>query len=281
MLLIVGGESDPNTQRVVDQAHIRDLAYYFLNTDEPDSHRIAWDFEKPELTLSQTTVRPTAVFLRYNVFAGVPATNLAAFDVVQSFSLAWPDINLLNRRTTTDLNNKSKNLRLAIDVGFEIPDTLVMGNLSPLATMPDPQSRIIKPLGGGAHTQSVDKIANDPQQLAMLGPQFVQSRLSGENLRIFSIGGNQFCFHLESDALDYREDAGVDVKLMPVPPALIDPTRELVERIGFDYCALDFRCKESFVDPVFLEINSFPMFVRFDDAGENCLVDAMLDFLTT
>jgi hypothetical protein len=30
---------------------------------------------------------------------------------------------------------------------------------------------------------------------------------------------------------------------------------------------------------VFLEINSFPMFVRFDDAGQNCLVDAMLDFL--
>ena len=133
MLLIVGGESDPNTQRVVDQAHIRDLAYYFLNTDEPDAHQIAWDYQKPELTLSETTVRPSAIVLRYNVFAGDPSGNLAAFDVVQSFALAWPEVKFLNRRTTTDLNNKSKNLRLAIDVGFESPETLVKGNQTPLA----------------------------------------------------------------------------------------------------------------------------------------------------
>ena len=230
MLLIVGGESDPNTQRVVDQAHVRDLAYYFLDTDQPDAHQIAWDYQNAELTLGETTVHPSAIFLRYNVFAGDPSGNLAAFDVVQSFALAWPKIRFLNRRTTTDLNNKSKNLRLAIDVGFEIPETLVMGNLTPLATMPDPASRIIKPLGGGAHTQAVDAIAGDMETLASLGPQFLQHRLDGENLRVFSIGGQQFCFHLESDALDYREDAGVDVKLMPVPESLMGPTRRLVEK---------------------------------------------------
>lgn len=279
MLLIVGGESDPNTQRVVDQAHLREIPYEFLDTDEPHAHHIAWDYQTPDLTLGAKTVRPSAIFLRYNVFAGDPTENLAAFDVVQSYALAWPEIRFLNRHTTTDLNNKSKNLRLAIQVGFEIPETLVMGNLTPLATIPDPASRIIKPLGGGAHTQGVDAIASDINQLASLGPQFVQSRLEGENLRIFSIGGQQYCFHLESDALDYREDAGVDVKSMPVPETLVEPTRQLVDKIGFDYCALDFRCKDGFADPVFLEINSFPMFVRFDDAGENCLVDAMLDFL--
>ena len=279
MLLIVGGESDPNTQRVVDQAHLRDREYHFLDTDQPDAHQIAWDYQKPELTLSSATIRPTAIFLRYNVFAGDPSGNLAAFDVVQSFALAWPEIKFLNRKTTTDLNNKSKNLRLALDVGFEIPETLVMGNLTPLATMPNPETRIIKPLGGGSHTQAVERVADDLDELSKLGPQFVQSRLGGENLRVFSIGGQLFCFHLESDALDYREDAGVDVRPMPVPESLVEPTMRLVDKIGFDYCALDFRCKDGFNEPVFLEINSFPMFVRFDDAGENCLVDAMLEFL--
>ena len=279
MLLIVGGESDPNTQRVVDQAHIRDVPYHFLDTDQSDAHHIAWNFQSPEITFGATTIRPSAIFLRYNVFAGDPSGNLAAFDVVQSFALAWPEIKILNRRTTTDLNNKSKNLRLAIDAGFEIPETLVMGNLTPLATMPNPATQIVKPLGGGAHTQAVDRIAKDIGMLSSLGPQFVQHRLDGENLRVFSIGGQQFCFHLESDALDYREDAGVDVKSMPVPDSLVRPTNRLVEWIGFDYCALDFRCKDGFAEPVFLEINSFPMFVRFDDAGENCLVDAMIDFL--
>jgi len=279
MLLIVGGDSDPNTQRIVDQVHLREVPYHFHDTDQACATHIAWGFESPRITLGDQVLCPAAIFLRYNVFAGQPEENWAAFDVVQSFALAWPEIRMLNRRTSTDLNHKSRNLRLAIEAGFQIPETLVMGNLTPLCTLPEPAAHIIKPLGGGAHTQSVAQVAQDVDQLAKLGPQFLQNRLGGENLRVFSIGGQLFCFHLASRALDYREDDGVEVRPLPVPQALVWPTRALVDRIGFDYCALDFRCRAGFDDPVFLEINSFPMFVRFDDAGSNALVDAMIDFL--
>ena len=98
---------------------------------------------------------------------------------------------------------------------------------------------------------------------------------------MFAVGGQLSCFHLVTSELDYREDATVDVVQVDVPGSLVAPIEELVRRKGFDYCALDFRCRNGFEDPVFLEVNSFPMFVRFDDAGQNCIVNSILDFLQT
>lgn len=278
-LLIVGGESDPNTRRVIDQAHIREVDYSVWDTDRTESIRVAWDFDSPRLDLDATTVEPHAVFLRYNVFAGDPGRNAAVFEAVQAFLLAWPQIGMLNRPVVTDANNKSRNLRWARESGFEIPKTLVMADLSPLRTMPDPSGHVIKPLGGGAHTRPVASAVAEPDRLGELGPQFVQNHLRGENLRLFSIGGRMFAFRLTTSAVDYRDDDDVGVEAIGVPGELVEPTRRLVERTEFDYCALDFRCVEGVSRPVFLEINSFPMFVRFDDAADNALADAILDFL--
>ena len=286
LLLIVGGESDPNTQRIADQAHLRDIPYSFWNTDLAGANQIAWDFQSPQLDLGDTAIHPTAVYLRYNVFENDSQASeqsrqhsIAAFEMIQSYVLAWPQIKILNRTSMTDSNNKCRNLRLAIELGFQIPETVVMGDLTPLVRMPNPDTRAMKPLGGGAHTVSVGDVCQDLENLSQFGPMFVQEKLAGENLRVFSIGGHTFGFHLQTQSLDYRDDAAVSVVQVEVPEALKGPTLAMAKRIGFDYCALDFRCREGMKDPVFLEVNSFPMFVRFDDAGQNCLADSVLDFL--
>ena len=279
MLIVVGGESDPNTQRVVDQAHMREIDYFFWDTDNDDCLQIAWDFNSPQLDLGDKQFVPDAIYLRWNVFGGESQRNLAAFETIQSYTFAWPAVRILNRKTIVDINNKSFNLRLAKDIGFEIPETLVMSNFAPLATMPNPELRVAKPLGGGAHTKSIPDLLADPTYVASMPPQFIQDRIDGENLRVFSVGGQLSCFHLVTSELDYREDTAVDVVQVDVPDSLVAPIHELVRRKSFDYCALDFRCREGFKQPVFLEVNSFPMFVRFDDAGQNCIVNSILDFL--
>lgn len=279
MLLIVGGESDPNTQRIVDQAHLRGERYLFWDTDRSGAHQIAWDFDSSQIDLGDESYRPTSIYLRHNVFAGDAQINHHVYQTIQAYALAWPNLRVLNRPVMTDTNNKSCNLRIAKDLGFVIPETTVLSDLTPLASLPDPTNRIIKPLDGGAHTLSVADVRGDEETLAAMGPQFVQSRLDGENLRVFSIGGRLFAFHLATEYLDYREDADVSVVSIPVPEALVSRIHQLVDAIGFDYCALDFRCRDQWKDPVFLEVNSFPMFVRFDDAAENALADAVVDFL--
>lgn len=280
MLLIVGGESDPNTCRIVDQAHIREVDYLFWDTDDASCLQIAWDFASPQIDVGDQQLIPDAIYMRWNVFGGDSVRNLAAYEMVQSYAFAWPEVQMLNRGSATDTNNKSFNLRLALDVGFTIPESMVMSHLIPLKTVPNPEQKIAKPLGGGAHAKDVAKLITDDEALAGGGPMFVQERMDGENLRVFSVGGRLFGFHLKTTELDYRDDPLVDVIAVEVPEDVIAPTHELVCRKKFDYCALDFRCRNGFEDPVFLEVNSFPMFVRFDDAGANSIADAILDFLT-
>ena len=279
MLLIVGGESDPNTRRIVDQAHIRDLEYFFWDTDSSSSLQIAWDFQSPELDLGEVCLCPDAIYMRWNVFGGESTRNLSAYEMMQSYAFAWPRIRMLNRGSATDTNNKSLNLRLGRQVGFAIPETLVMSDLSPLKTMPDAARKIAKPLNGGIHTQRVSEFSQSDESLNTSPPMFIQECIEGENLRVFSVGGQLFGFHLTTTELDYRDDSTVGVHSIEVPPELIPPTHALVQQKQFDYCALDFRCRSKFEDPIFLEINSFPMFVRFDDACENQIADAVLDFL--
>lgn len=280
-LLIVGGETDPNTQRIVDQAHLRDVDYVFWDTDQPTARQIAWDFATAEIDFGETVYAPSAMYLRYNVFGGDAARNHAAHDVADSFALAWPEIRLLNRRTAGDANNKSRNLTRARRCGFEIPETTVLGEMAPLESTPNPDTKIIKPLAGGDHAFVVRDVMGDPSRLAALAPQFVQEKLDGENIRVFSVGGDLFAFHLQTTEIDYRTDDNVVVHAMDVPAGIAEPIHDLVTQIGFDYCALDFRCRTGFDAPVFLEINSFPMFVAFDDACENRLADRILEFLTS
>ncbi len=279
-LLIVGGDSDPNTRRVVDQAHLRGIDYVFWDTDVPDTRQVAWDLVQPVIDLGDLRLRPAAAFLRCNVFNEAAAENAyAVHDTVESFALAWSDIRILNRRTSGAVNNKSRNLMLAQQCGFAIPETTVLGESSPLVHHPAADRVIVKPLAGGDHAAVVSGLIADPERLTTMPPQFVQEKLDGENLRVFSIGGTLFAFHLKTDHIDYRTDENVTVRAIEVPPQLAAPIGDLVDRLGFDYCALDFRCRDGFDEPVFLEINSFPMFVAFDDAGENRLADAILNFL--
>lgn len=279
-LLIVGGDSDPNTRRVVDQAHIRNVDYHFWDTDVEGGLQVAWDFNEPVLDLGDHHLQPSAIFARCNVFSQDTNLPVRVHQLIQAYALAWPDVRILNRPTLNTLNNKSLNLRLAREVGFTIADTMVLGDCSPLVTIPDAENRIAKPIDGGAHTLLVSKLNQQIAQSQWPNTSyFIQERLEGENLRVFVINQVPYCFHLATQSLDYRDDPKVDVKQIATPTELVAPALALAKRIGFDYCALDFRCRTKFDTPVFLEINSFPMFVRFDDAGENCLVDALLDFL--
>lgn len=47
------------------------------------------------------------MFARYNVFGGDAAGNLAAFETIQAYTLAWPQLMVLNRTAMTDANNRA------------------------------------------------------------------------------------------------------------------------------------------------------------------------------
>ncbi len=62
-------------------------------------------------------------------------------------------------------------------------------------------------------------------------------------------------------------------------PALIEGLDRLMETLGMTYGAADFKTDPETGGLNFLEINSSPMFVAFDNASGHAVSDAILDFL--
>lgn len=87
-----------------------------------------------------------------------------------------------------------------------------------------------------------------------------------------------YAFSLPPPDRDYRSDPAPKLSFIDTPDAVKQKSITLAKTLGFDYCALDFRANAA-GDWVFLEVNSMPMFVAFDNACENRLVDAQLDLL--
>ena len=282
-LLIVGGESDPNTRRVADQAAIRGVDFAIVDTDTGAAEQIQWSFSEPSLLIGSQRFVPESLFLRHNVFSpdGGPApppsgNSTSTHHIMREYAQAWPNIRILNRRVLGHANSKSANLALATQFGFDVPDSVVVTASAPVPVGFDTEHAIAKPLFGGAHAQHADEFLTAARQTPSLAPQFLQRRLNGHNVRVFVVGGKTLAFHIDSDRLDYREERANVVHHIATPADLEERCIAMADNIGFDYCAFDFRGTDNFEGMHFLEVNSFPMFVRFDMECQNQLVDQML-----
>jgi glutathione synthase/RimK-type ligase-like ATP-grasp enzyme len=274
-LLIVGGESDPNTRRVADQAAIRGIDSFVADTDIAASREISWSFDEPVVSIGGFDMEPSAIFMRQNVFRPTPQTTYMG---LREYAAAWPQVRILNRQTMGAQNSKSGNLRLAGEFGFAVPKSFIVDGVAALP-VPNTQDWVTKPLLGGHHTIPADELEAAVRSGERTGLHFIQHRLDGANIRVFVIGGKTFTFEITTDLLDYRENNDCGVLFIETPEVLERPCIEMAAHIGFSYCAFDFRGVKSDDDLQFLEVNSFPMFARFDSESENRLVDQILTVL--
>jgi hypothetical protein len=84
---------------------------------------------------------------------------------------------------------------------------------------------------------------------------------------------------LRSEALDYRTDPRVEVAAVPAPAALTAPLGRLMDGLGLDFGAADFKTCPETGRFLFLEVNSAPMFAGFDRVAAGALCDAIWDWL--
>jgi glutathione synthase/RimK-type ligase-like ATP-grasp enzyme len=291
MLLIQGGALDPNIARLHDAACARGLAPLASLTRADHVPRLRWDLETDVLEHDGTPVAPTAAFIRYNVFtrtsaAADPAGGGDSFRA-QAWFAAWqgwiaahPDVRVFNRVFGQATTNKPEHLVRARRCGLTIPATVVTNDVR-AEDLAAAEWRIAKPVAGGGYAHTLaDALGSFPAGTRTLpAPALLQRRLVQPETRVFVVGRRTFAFSVVSSALDYREDAGTDVTTTAVPPTVEAPLLALAASLGLDFAAADFKTDAGTGRPVFLEINSQPMFARFDAASEGALVGAMLDWL--
>jgi hypothetical protein len=289
-VLIAGGETDPNILSLLRRARERELPVLELLAGPDRTPGLTWDVQADALWVDGREVRPSAGFMRYDVFHAMadrrPAVGFRAqawYTTLNGWMLAHDDVRMMNRGYAGQ-TNKPFMLRVAAGCGLRIPRTLITNELDALEEMEGAAEMIAKPVPGGGHTKMLADLLRTSQRRdgRSAAPAIVQQRLVAPEIRIYGVGGRFIPFHVISDQLDYREDKSTRVEPRPlesIDPALIASLARLMDRLGMEYGASDFKTDPDTGELVFLEINSSPMFAGFDKSSDYAVSDAILDYL--
>jgi hypothetical protein len=244
--------------------------------------RITIDIASGSLIVEGERVEPSGCFIRHDVFlaqkTGSSADCTAAlnwFYAIRGWSMANSNVRLFNRTSYLSENNKIENLRLALNCGLEIPDTVVTNDFS----TEDSSGWIQKPVAGGSFTTTLDELLNEPSAKTTGFPRFLQRRMQRPELRVYRVGPSMVGFTIASPDLDYRQAHRAVIELTQVPPNIAKGLFVLTDKLGLDFAAADFMHDET-GNLRFLEVNTQPMFAAFDRVANGAISDAIIDFLS-
>jgi hypothetical protein len=250
--------------------------------------RLAWSLSDGRLLLDGRAIHPAAAFVRFDVFAelgggGAESREHAAnwYYALLSWALAHPEVALPNRTFGTSHAAKPYVLELARRAGLTVPETWITNDPAVLDGL-DADAWILKPVNGGAYTQTLRGACLDPARLTRFTaePTILQRRLVAPDLRIFRIGTRWFAFELSTDSVDYRTQKDVRIAAVAPDSALTQPLGRLMDELGLDFGAADFKRLPEAESYAFLEVNSAPMFVAFDRHVSGALADAIIAWLS-
>jgi hypothetical protein len=285
--LIAGGAADPNITALLAAFARRGVAVQPLQVGA-ELPAIAWQPVGGALVIDGTPRTPRAMFLRHDVFGPMrdPDPRLAASAAAWTAALVgWllanPEVRSPNRGMWSSVNSKPAALVLAHQLGLAIPDTLVTNDRAAAAAFLAGRDKIAKPVAGGDLARPLDDaIAMASRRDGpFAAPAIIQERLVPPEVRVYVIGGQTFAFEVRSPHLDYRaaNDAEV-VALDAAPVGVTAPLVQLAAALGLEFCAADFKTAAD-GSLRFLEVNTSPMFARFDQAAGGRLCDALVEWL--
>ena len=287
-LLLAGGEDDPNLAALVIAAAKAGVELLELRVPSGESPAFCWDPAVGVPRLSGRELKPSGVFIRYDVFAGMkdprPAVNsraMAWYQTLMGWLLSEPSIRLFNRDISQIATNKPASLVLAREAGLSIPATLVTNEVERFSAG-ELESLVAKPVSGGDYCYPLAEALNKTELRGGLAatPAIVQKRLVAPEIRIYVIGQFAFAFEVRSSALDYRVNQDAELILLPEVPKELAMLRKLMSRFAMDFGAADFKTDPDTGQLVFLELNASPMFARFDQASGGQLCTAIIHELT-
>lgn len=287
-LLLAGGDDDPNLDALANAAAKAGVELLKLQMPSGESPAFCWDPAAGAPRLSGREFKPSAAFIRYDVFAGMkdprPAVNsraLAWYQTLMGWFLSEPGIRIFNRDISQVAANKPASLVYAREAGLSIPATLITNEVGSFSAG-QMDSLVAKPVAGGDYCHSLADALKKTELRGGLAatPAIVQKRLVPPEIRIYVIGQFAFAFEVRSSSLDYRVNQDAELFLLPEVPKEVGMLRKLMSRLGMDFGAADFKTDPDTGQLLFLELNSSPMFARFDQASEGQLCAAIIHELT-
>lgn len=291
MILITGGSQDPNLTALFQSAKNSHHPVMLLVAG-PDSHPVfTWDMMADRLLIDGEPFQPTAIFMRHDVFnemadsrSEVAHRSYGWTTTLLGWIMRHPNVRFFNRACALQATNKTLVLGMAQELGLMIPNTIVSNDLNLIESVIESAPLVAKPVTGGGFCQNMnDALAfADRKDGRAAVPALIQSRLVPPEIRIYRVRDRFFAFSIKSDALDYRTTDHCRVESVPLeslPMTLVPALGRLMDRMGVDFGAADFKTCPETHRLLFLEVNVSPMFVAFDRVLDGMLSMAILDAL--
>jgi hypothetical protein len=305
-LLLAGGHHDPNLTVLADAAKRTGVELLDLRLPANESPAFCWSpgngaprFIHPSAEpvmpgktgfseASARQISATGAFIRHDVFGGMqdprPEVSTRAsgwYQTVMGWLLSEPGIRLLNRNISSIAMNKPAALALAREAGLRIPQTWVTNEVSKFSGE-QLEQMIAKPVLGGDYCYSLaEALAKTDLRSGLAAtPAIVQKKLIAPEIRIYVIGRSDFAFEVRSSSLDYRVNQDAELIFLPHVPPEAAMLRIFMARLGMDFGAADFKTDPNTGQLIFLELNTSPMFARFDQISGGKVCAAMIQELT-
>ena len=280
-LLIAGGDTDPNITALLSAAERSGVSYQKLLVGKSSHPSLTWNIDTGELLLDGEPLQCSAAFVRHDVFTALqdrePSSQyraLAWYTAVTGWLGVRPEVFIFNRRNLNQVTNKPGVLKLAQECGLAIPQTLITNDRERLADFLSGEAGVVKPINGGGYCEPLAEVLERTpvRDGRVAAPAIVQQRLVPPEIRIYRIGNHYFAFNMVSPELDYRSNQNCRVERTDVPRDLTDRFGVLLDKLGLDFAAADFKTCRDTGQLLFLEVNNGPMFAAFDHAinGELC-----------
>ncbi|HEX8369108.1 MAG TPA: hypothetical protein VF604_11255 [Pyrinomonadaceae bacterium] len=288
-LLIAGGDEDPNLKTLLAAAQRAAQPARPLLVGRNSHPSIIWEMDSDRFLIDGRRLECRAAFIRYDIFTALKTGRQAS----QYRALSWhttlsgwlgahSEIRMFNRRNLRYVTNKPLVLNLARSCGLKIPDTVITNDFSYLAEFEKKRRLAVKPINGGGYCRSFEEVRQQTELKKEIAaaPAIVQNRLVAPEIRVYAVGKSYFAFKIASEELDYRAAQKCEIEyLATFSDKLTGGLQKLLDALGLDFAAADFKTCPQTGALVFLEVNTSPMFAAFDSASKGLLSDAMLKFL--
>ena len=281
LTLIIGDEDEPQTHKFAE--YLRRQGYdvhCFLVTDFPDKLGVSWspDCGQGKLHLGKLECRFESIksiyWHRTEPMPNGNHTEQSTWLKKERFSALSPLFHCNGIRWVNSFSaiqyhlNKPRQLNHAVRLGATIPPTYIGNSVEEADSfLSNHKQCIYKPVQGGTTTKVVTKAHRNKAHLAQAlskAPITLQARVGVTNVRSYVIGNQIFSAELATEAVDFRDDAATDAKVIDLPFPERDLARRLCRGFGMEWCAIDWRRDEA-GQYYFLEANPCPYFIHFEN----------------
>jgi hypothetical protein len=305
--LLLSDSKDFTTDYISLELEKRKIKYLRLDRDLLPNYKITWDINEQKISINKhdkkyqiDEISLKGVYYRAPTYLRETFSNNKSIEE-QLQQSQWMSFyrNLLcfnnakwinNPSSTFYAENKMVQLKVAKEVGFKIPKTIVANNSNHIDVLND--SMIIKSLDTAifnlgdseafVYTNSVDKVELEKAKIS-IAPIIIQDNLTPKiDYRITVIDNKVFSVKIlindKGVTGDWRKEKD-NVNFVPVnlPDKINQMCCELVKNLGLSFGAIDLVCSEDTF--YFIEVNPTGEWAWLVDSANQKIYEAICDSL--